>query len=125
MKPLHAGILAFCVTVAIGIAVIVTKLPVAEVAPPAVPRVAVATVPTAEPPMSPTLPAKRRRVKSKSFAKQTGPIDSRTIDSRTIDSHTIDSHTTDAHTPFHPWTGSLESGGIFSGVDPNDPRIYH
>jgi hypothetical protein len=103
MKPLHVGLLAFCATVAIGIAVVLTKLPTVEVARPPVPPVAVTALPAPVSPVPPPVPVKRRKAKAKSFAKQTEP------DPR----------------PFYPWSGTLQSGGIFSGADPNDPRIYH
>jgi hypothetical protein len=113
MKPLHVGLLAFCATVAIGIAVIPTKLPTVEVVKPPVTPVAVIVAPKADALAPPPRPVKRRTVKAKSFAKQTEPIEAHGAKPT-------------AAAPFHPWNGgTLESGGIFSGADPNDPRIYH
>jgi hypothetical protein len=112
MKPLHVGLLAFCATLAVGIAVIMTKLPMAEVAKPPVPPVAVDTSPATVSLAPPPLRMRRRRAKAKSLAKENNSTDAR----RTQPTSAV---------PFHPWNGSFESGGIFSGADPNDPRIYH
>jgi hypothetical protein len=110
MKPLYVGLLVFSVTVAIGVSVLLTQAPQQRVAlPPVSPSVSPAPVVASVP----VTPIRRQKPTNTVFTKRT-----RTVHARTAASPQP------LVMPF-PTTADGQAGGIFSGADPVDPRIYH
>ncbi len=101
MKPLYVGLLVLAATVVIGIAVIETRIPKPAAPALLIPQAVATPAPVAEVPTPPP-PARahrKRTTANRAFTKQTQASDER--------------------------LGDNQTGGIFSGADPKDPRIYH
>jgi hypothetical protein len=114
MKPLYIALLAFCTTATVGIGLILIHepKPQAIVAGPAVtpsaPQTAAAVPVTAAP-----HPKAHRKAKAKQLLA--------TSDRQAVPRPILPI----SPGPFPLAMGDGQSGGIFSGADPKDPRIYH
>lgn len=107
MKPLHIGLLAFCVAAVIGIGLIATHEPKPQAVTPPVPKTAApaSEIASSPAPQLTTAPKAHRKPKAKQLAARPQAT---------------------SHQQLFPLTiGDGQSGGIFSGADPEDPRIYH
>jgi hypothetical protein len=107
MKPVYIGLLVFAATVGIGLLAIFTLSPAPKAVDVAVPPPA-AIGPVPAPARETTRPRRKTREARKTTPAQTFRPEEEKTD------------------PFpKPPIAGRPAGGVFSGSDPSDPRVYH